>query len=151
MAWTSETQSAPVPQSAAPPELPVKKRVGSNKYFLPIGPPNCPIHLAQEPNNPADEIANVTPERGHPAKHSQIGAGEPYVGAWARSRAACSESEVPPLAISAQRASSFGGLAGECEFEQVRREGNGWRARAQCFADGKRWTANVHLRATGQL
>ena len=127
----------------------LKNLVWLNRCFPPIAPPNCPTHLAQELNDPTGEIANVTPERRASGQSQQIGAGETYVGSWAPSRAACASTEVPPLAISAQRASSFGGLAGGCEFGQVRREDDGWRTRAQCFADGKRWTANVHLRATG--
>ena len=53
------------------------------------------------------------------------------------------------LAISAQRAESFGGAEGSCEFAQVQREGAGWRTRARCSAHGKSWTANVQLRVTG--
>ena len=53
------------------------------------------------------------------------------------------------LAISAQRAESFGGAEGSCEFAQVQREGAGWRTRARCSAHGKSWTANVQLKVTG--
>ena len=75
---------------------------------------------------------------------------ESYVGAWARSRADCFlETDAPPLAISAQRAESFGGLEGSCEFTQVQRDGAGWRTRARCSAHEKSWTANVQLRVTG--
>jgi hypothetical protein len=75
---------------------------------------------------------------------------ETYVGAWARSRADCfQETDAPPLAISAQRAESFGGVEGSCEFAPVQRDGAGWRTRARCSAHGKSWTANVQLKVTG--
>ena len=142
---TSETQSAPPSQAAQASEKP--------GLLEQVFPPERPAELSNPPgaevNNPTGEIANVTPERRPSGQSQQIGASETYVGSWAPSRAACASAEVPPLAISAQRASSFGGLAGGCEFGEVRREDDGWRTRAQCFADGKRWTANVHLRATG--
>jgi hypothetical protein len=143
--WTSERQSAPASQAAQATELSTGQ-AGVEQAFPPDRAAELPNGLgAEELNDPADEIANAAPEP-RAGQLQQIDPA-PYVGAWAPSRAACA-TEVPPLAISAQRASSFGGLAGECEFRQVRREGDGWRASARCFADGKRWTANVHLRAT---
>ena len=144
--WTSERQSAPTSQVAQATGLSAGQ-AGVEQAFPPDRPPELPDGLGtQELNDPADEIADAAPEPR--AGQLQQVDPAPYVGAWAPSRAACARTEVPPLAISAQRASSFGGLAGECEFRQVRREGDGWRASARCFADGKRWTANVHLRAT---
>ena len=148
-AWTSERQSASASQNAAPPGL-LEERVGAVGH---VSPPDQPTDLpdgiaSKEANDSVDEIANVTPTARASGEAQPLGAGESYVGAWARSRAACVNSEVPPLAISAQRASSFGGHAGECEFKQIRREGDGWRTSARCIADGKAWTANVHLRAT---
>ena len=80
----------------------------------------------------------------------QSGPEAAYVGAWARSPADCfHETDAPPLAISAQRAVSFGGLEGRCEFAPVQPDGAGWRTRARCSAHGKSWTANVQLKVTG--
>jgi len=146
--WTSEKQSAPAAQAAQATGLPAEQAGLVEQAFHPDRPAELPNGLgAQELNDPADEMADVAPEQ-RAGQLQQIGPAA-YVGAWAPSRGACARTEVPPLAISAQRASSFGGLAGECEFGQVRREGDGWRTSARCSADGKRWTANVHLRATG--
>src|SRR5215207_983257 len=121
-----------VPEAVLPPTRPSELRSGLR---------------GQAMNNlPAD--VDATPEP-RVADHSrQVDAEETYVGAWAPTRAACFRTEAPPLAISTQRAASFGGLAGECEFGQVRRVGAGWRTRARCFADGRSWTANVHLSVT---
>jgi DnaJ domain/Putative peptidoglycan binding domain len=148
--WTSEKRTATASHTEEATGLPAERAVAAEHAF-PIDRPSELSHPvgAQEPNDSTDEIADVTPEPRASNQVQQVGAGEQaYIGAWARSRAACAGTQAPPLAISAQGASSFGGLAGECDFEQVRREGDGWRTRARCFADGKRWTANVHLRAT---
>ena len=97
---------------------------------------------------PNDEDA--APEPRPATILGQSGAEAAYVGAWARSPADCfQETDAPPLAISAQRAESFGGAQGTCEFVQVQREGAGWRTRARCSAKGKSWTANVRLKVTG--
>jgi Putative peptidoglycan binding domain len=147
--WTSEKRTATAAHTEEATGLPAQRAVAAEQAF----PADRPSELsnpvgAHEPNDSTDEVADVTSEPRASGQGQQIGAGESYIGAWARSPSACITSQVPPLAISTQRASSFGGLAGECEFERVQREGNGWRTRARCFADGKSWTANVHLRAT---
>ena len=101
---------------------------------------------------PHDEVGDAAPEPRPAAHLGSIGAEQTldYVGAWARSRADCfQETDAPPLAISAQRAESFGGLEGSCEFAPVQRDGVGWRTRARCSAHGKSWTANVQLKVTG--
>jgi len=148
--WTGDPPSAPVSQTAQAAGFATEKAGSVEQASTPdrlAELPNAPG--GQESNETADETPDVTPEPRASGHVQEVGAGGAYVGAWAPSRTACGRTEVPPLAISAQRASSFGGLAGECEFGQVRREGDGWRTRARCFADGKRWTANVHLKATG--
>jgi hypothetical protein len=102
----------------------------------------------------ADQGGNTASELRLAARSGQAGAEHTaqvaYVGAWARSRADCfSEAGAPPLAISAQRAESFGGVEGTCEFAQVQRDGAGWRTRARCSARGRSWTSNVQLTVTG--
>ena len=79
----------------------------------------------------------------------QVPTAASYIGAWARSRADCFQTGAPPLAISAGRADSFGGVMGSCEFEQVQRDGSRWRTRARCSADGRNWMANVRLSVNG--
>lgn len=103
---------------------------------------------------PPDQSRNATPEPRSATQVEQVNA-EPvtkaaYMGAWARSRADCFvETDAPPLAISGQRAESFGGRMGRCEFAQVQRDGAGWRTRARCSADGKSWASHVQLKVTG--
>src|SRR3954451_19700912 len=101
-----------------------------------------------------DQGGNTASELRLAAQPGQVGAEQTatitYVGAWARSRADCfSEAGAPPLAISAQRAESFGGGEGKCKFAQVQRDGAGWRTRARCSAHGRSWTSNVQLKVTG--
>ena len=101
-----------------------------------------------------DQGGNTASEVRLAVQSAQIGSEQTakvtYVGAWARSRADCfSEAGAPPLAISAERAESFGGVEGTCEFAQVQRDGASWRTRARCSAHGKSWTSNVQLTVTG--
>jgi len=101
-----------------------------------------------------DQGGNTAPELRLAGQAAQVGSEQTakgtYVGAWARSRAECfSEAGAPPLAISAQRAESFGGVEGTCEFAQVQRYGAGWRTRARCSAHGRSWTSSVQLTVTG--
>ncbi len=89
----------PVQEEPLPPPRPSTLRTG----------------LGDKPMNdlPPDDIGDAAPEPRLAAQLGQVGAEETYVGAWARSRADCSqETDAPPLAISAQRAESFGGLMG---------------------------------------
>jgi peptidoglycan hydrolase-like protein with peptidoglycan-binding domain len=121
-------------------------------------PPPRPLALHSRPDVQA--VSNLPLDGGdtapepRPAVHvGPAGAEEAiektYVGAWARSRADCfQETDAPPLAISAQRAESFGGIEGSCEFAQVQRDGVGWRTRARCSANGKSWTSHVQLKVT---
>jgi curved DNA-binding protein CbpA len=121
-------------------------------------PPPRPLALHSRPDVQA--VSNLPLDGGdtapepRPAVHvGPAGAEETiegtYVGAWARARADCfQETDAPPLAISAQRAESFGGAQGTCEFVQVQREGAGWRTRARCSANGKSWTSHVQLKVT---
>ena len=100
---------------------------------------------------PPDEVGDAAPESRPAAQLGQVGAEHTldYVGAWARSRADCfQETDAPPLAISMQRAVSFGGHMGHCEFAQVQRDRAGWRTRARCSAHGKSWTSHVQLKVT---
>jgi len=124
-----------VQEEAVPPPRPRELRTGFDDQAV--------------SNPPSDKVEDATPEPQPATILGQGGAAAAYVGAWARSRADCFQEDAPPLAISAQRAESFGGLEGRCEFAQVQREGAGWRTRARCSAHGKSWTANVQLRVTG--
>jgi hypothetical protein len=119
---------------------------------LPPGPSTELTGLGNKPTNdlPPGEVRDAAPEPQLAVPLRQAGAEATYVGVWARSRADCFlKTYAPPLAISAQRAESFGGHMGSCEFAQVQQEGAGWRTRARCSAHGKSWTANVQLRVTG--
>jgi hypothetical protein len=124
----------------------------SRAELAPKKPPADPRKARREdatPNTPpARENANANVETLSGTSR-QLGPAETYVGAWARSPAACYQSQTPPLEVWANRAESFGGLAGGCDFAQVRREELGWRTRARCNADGRSWTANVHLKVSG--
>jgi hypothetical protein len=124
------------PETGAPATLEASGAVGEDAT-----PPPRPRAL------PA-EIRDAAPEP-RPAALEQPPSAASYVGAWARSRADCFQTNAPPLAISAGRADSFGGIMGSCEFEEIQRDGAGWRTRARCSADGKNWTANVQLRVSG--
>ena len=134
--WTEETPTAlglERSQEAGPPATAETRALVQEEAV----PPPRPRALLTGLNDQA-----VSKEQG--------GTEAPYIGAWARSRADCfQETDAPPLAISAQRAESFGGLEGSCEFAQIQRDGAGWRTRARCSAHGKSWTANVQLRVTG--
>jgi curved DNA-binding protein CbpA len=156
--WTKKTEAAlgsERPQEAGPPAIAEARALVQEEAV----PPPRPLALHSELDDQA--ISHLPPDGGDTAPEPQpavhvgpAGAEETiegtYVGAWARSRADCfQETDAPPLAISAQRAESFGGLEGSCEFAQVQRDGVGWRTRARCSANGKSWTANVQLRVTG--
>jgi peptidoglycan hydrolase-like protein with peptidoglycan-binding domain len=124
-----------VQEEAVPPPRPRELRTGFDDQAV--------------SNPPSDKVEDATPEPRSATILGQGGAAAAYVGAWARSRADCFQEDAPPLAISAQRAESFGGVEGSCEFAQVQRDGAGWHTRAHCSAHGKSWTANVQLRVTG--
>ena len=152
--WTKETHTAlrsERSQEAGAPAIAEPRALVQEEAV----PPPRPRELRtgfddQAVSNPPPDDEDVTPEPQPATILGQGGAAAAYVGAWARSRADCfQETDAPPLAISAQRAESFGGLEGSCEFAQVQRDGAGWRTRARCSAHGKSWTANVQLRVSG--
>jgi hypothetical protein len=156
--WTKETETAlgsERPQEAGPLAIAEARALVQEEAV----PPPRPLALHSELDDQAISHLPSDDEHTAPEPRPAVHAGpvgteetieETYVGAWARSRADCfQETDAPPLAISAQRAESFGGLEGSCEFAQVQREGAGWRTRARCSANGKSWTANVQLRVTG--
>jgi curved DNA-binding protein CbpA len=156
-AWRDKTKTALVAEPPQGTGSPALAETGGPVQEEPLPPPRPrALHsgLGDKAINdlPPDEVGNAAPEPRPAAQLGQVGAEQTlaYVGAWARSRADCfQETDAPPLAISAQRAESFGGLEGSCEFAQVQRDGAGWRTRARCSAHGKSWTANVQLRVTG--
>ncbi len=150
------------PKSPTPPRI----AEAAQEDFLPTTPYSAETSHTTEaqreppPRTPPDAPRNGRAEQGvpdatTPAKRS-ISVPAPrrqpaysYVGAWARSPAACFRNQTPPLQIWPDRAASFGGLAGGCEFGQVRRKELGWRTRARCNADGRSWTANIQLAMEG--
>jgi peptidoglycan hydrolase-like protein with peptidoglycan-binding domain len=160
--WTKkETHTAlgsERPQEAGPPAIAPAIAEARALVQEEAVPPPRPLALHNEFDDqavshlPSDD-GDTAPEP-RPAVHAgPVGTEETiketYVGAWARSRADCfQEADAPPLAISAQRAESFGGAQGTCEFVQVQREGAGWRTRARCSANGKSWTSHVQLKVT---
>jgi hypothetical protein len=153
---TQETDSpvmaetgGPVEEEAAPPPQPSTSGTGLGDQAMNDLPPDEVGDAAPEPRLAVYE--DTAPEPRLAAHLGQVGAETTYIGVWARSRADCFRTErgAPPLAISAQHAESFGGLAGKCQFAQVQQEGAGWRTRARCSADGRSWTANVQLKVTG--
>jgi hypothetical protein len=139
----------PVEEEAAPPPQPSTSGTGLGDQAMNDLPPDEVGDAAPEPRLAVYE--DTAPEPRLAAHLGQVGAETTYIGVWARSRADCFRTErgAPPLAISAQHAESFGGLAGKCQFAQVPQEGAGWRTRARCSADGRSWTANVQLKVTG--
>ena len=102
----------------------------------------CLLMVETPPQNRGPPSLCGRPELKSPSKRPMSGLG-PVAGRLLQ------ETDAPPLAISARRAESFGGVQGTCEFAPVQREGAGWRTRARCSANGKSWTANVQLRVTG--
>ncbi len=156
--WTKKTETAlgsERSQEAGPPAIAETRALVQEEAV----PPPRPLALHSGLDDQA--VSNLPPDGGDTAPEPRlavhvgpVGAEktikETYVGAWARSRADCfQETDAPPLAISAQRAESFGGVEGSCEFAPVQRDGAGWRTRARCSAHGKSWTANVQLKVTG--
>ncbi|MEJ0096541.1 MAG: peptidoglycan-binding protein [Methylocella sp.] len=77
----------------------------------------------------------------------QIRADQTFLGGWASNLGDCgSDGSAAPVRISSRRAEAFGGV---CEFDEVRRDGAGWRARGRCSAQGKSWQANIQLALNG--
>jgi len=151
---TKATLVAPLPPGTGSPPMAETRGPVQEEPLPPPRPSELHTGLGNGAINdlPRDEVGDAASEPRSATQVEQVGAEQTldYVGAWARSRADCFLGrDAPPLAISPQRAKSFGGLEGTCEFAQVQRDGTGWRTRARCSAHGKTWTSHVRLKVTG--
>ena len=95
---------------------------------------------------PADDTWDVATE----SKLLALGGAaivQPFEGGWAQHIGDCGTgSSGAPIKISQNGAQANGG---NCDFEDVRRDGMGWRVRGLCRAGGKSWEADIHLSLVG--
>ena len=79
---------------------------------------------------------------------AQAGVYQTFEGDWARHAGDCGigGDGAAPIRISQKGAQS---KSANCEFQDVKREGNGWQVRGLCNAGGKRWAADIHLSMVG--
>ena len=79
---------------------------------------------------------------------AQAGVDQTFEGGWAQHAGDCGigGTGAGPIRISQKGAQS---KSANCEFQDVRREGNGWQVRGLCNAGGKSWAADIHLSLTG--
>jgi peptidoglycan hydrolase-like protein with peptidoglycan-binding domain len=78
---------------------------------------------------------------------AQAGVDQTFEGGWAQHVGDCGiGSASAPVKISRKGAEA---KSGNCEFQDVRREGMGWQVRGFCNAGGKSWEANIHLSLVG--